>query len=108
MARGLNSRLTQLGRRLRRHPQSPEQTPSAAGHGHPRLMKRIVELERTQQETRASLEARIKDVEEGLQESRRLSLRVAELTDLMSELIGAAARGDDEFRRVLDKYAASL
>ena len=71
-------------------------------------MNRIAELEQAQQEMRASLEARIAEMEEDLQESRRLNLRVAELADLVSVLVGAAARGDDEFRRVLDQYADSL
>ena len=43
------------------------------------------------------------EFDEDLQEQRRLHLRIAELTDLVTELVGAAARGDDEFRRVLNR-----
>jgi len=43
------------------------------------------------------------EFDEDLQEQRRLHLRIAELTDLVTELVGAAARGDDEFRRVLSR-----
>lgn len=43
------------------------------------------------------------ELEEDLQEQRRLNLRVAELTDLVTELVAAAARGEDEFRRVLGR-----
>jgi hypothetical protein len=77
--------------RWRRHAEQPP--PS---HGHPQLQKRI-----------AAVEARVGEVEEGLQQNRQLSLRVAELTDVVTHLIGAAARGEDEFRRALDDYAKS-
>ena len=43
------------------------------------------------------------EFDEDLQEQRRLHLRIAELTDLVTELVGAAARGDEEFRRVLSR-----
>jgi hypothetical protein len=68
-------------------------------HGHPKLAHRVVVLERSGRRVRR----RVAALEEGLQEQRRLNLRVAELTDLVTELVGAAARGEDEFRRVLAK-----
>jgi hypothetical protein len=86
--------MEKLRRRMaqwRRHAEQP--SPS---HSHPQLRKRIAEVE-----------ARVGEVEEGLQENRLLSLRVAELTDVVTNLVGAAARGEDEFRRALDDYAKS-
>lgn len=90
-------------------------------HGHPRLRKRTDNLEAVQADLQRVLETRLNEiearivnveegvvqVEEGLQENRRLSLRVAELTDMVTVLIGAAARGGDEFRLRLDEYAKS-
>lgn len=68
-------------------------------HRHPKLARRVVRLE----ERGDQLEIQVAELEEDLQEQRRLNLRVAELTDLVTELVGAAARGDDEFRRVLSR-----
>ncbi len=68
-------------------------------HRHPKLAERIKVLEQFGRRTRR----RVAALEEGLQEQRRLNLRVAELTDLVTELVAAAARGDDEFRRVLGR-----
>jgi hypothetical protein len=73
--------------------------PRVPHHRHPKLAHRVVRLERG----RVRIRRRVVALEEGLLEQRRLNLRVAELTDLVTELIGAAARGEDEFRRVLAK-----
>jgi uncharacterized coiled-coil protein SlyX len=78
-------------------------------HQHPQLRRRIAHLENEHVKTRKSLEARLNDLEESLHEQRRLSLRIAELTDLVTELVGAAARGGaDEFEHVLSRYEDSL
>lgn len=80
-----------------------------AEHQHPRLRRRISSLESQQKRTRRALESRLTDLEAGLQEQCRLSLRIAELSDIVTELVGAAARGGGpEFERVLDRYAESL
>jgi hypothetical protein len=68
-------------------------------HGHPKLAHRVKVLETSSRRVRR----RVAALEEGLQEQRRLNLRVAELTDVVTELVGAAARGEDEFRRVLSQ-----
>lgn len=73
-----------------------------------RLRRRITRLERQQARLEQALEERTAELARDLQEQRLLSLRVAELTDLVTELVGAAARGEAEFRRVLDKYDASI
>ena len=73
-------------------------------HRHPKLAERIKVLEQMGRRTRR----RVAALEDGLQEQRRLNLRVAELTDLVTELVGAAARGDDEFRRVLERLDPSV
>ena len=78
----------------------------APPHQHPKLAKRISELSHrvfVLESARRRTRLRVEALEEGLQEQRRLSLRVAELTDLVTELVAAAARGEDEFRRVLSR-----
>jgi len=66
-------------------------------HTHPHIKRRI-----------DALEAEIAALREDLQEERRLGLKVAHLTDLVTSLIGAAARGPEEFDRALATYAAEL
>ncbi len=100
-----------LGRRLKtqraqsHRAESLEQT----SHGHARLRRRIRQLEIQAAKRDKQLAARIAEIEEGLQEQRGLSQRVAELADLVAELIGAAARGDKvEFEAALAKYSDGL
>lgn len=72
------------------------------------MARRIARVERssaTLEQSLTELADRVTDLEQGLLEQRRLSLRVAELADLVTELVGAAARGDEEFRRTLDRLA---
>lgn len=45
---------------------------------------------------RYALHARVEELEAGLQEQRQLSRRVAELTDLVTELLVPLSRRDDE------------
>lgn len=81
--------------RLRRKAQSLRTTaPGPGEHQHPKLRKRIDKL---QQE--------VAELREELQEQRLLSLKVAELSDLVTSLIGAAARGQEEFDRALEAYS---
>lgn len=52
---------------------------------------------------------RIGSLEDGLQEQRLLSPRVADLGDVVAEMLGAAARGDRaEFEAALTKYSDGL
>lgn len=78
-------------------------------HAHPQIRQRMRRLAERQAEIERTLEARVTELEASLTEQRRLSLRVAELSDMVAELIGAAARdGSPEFERVLAKYAESV
>lgn len=67
--------------------QQQDQPPAVPFHGHPAINERITN-------TRNELEARVRELEEGLQEQRELSLRVAELSDFVAEMLGAWARED--------------
>jgi hypothetical protein len=67
------------------------------GHGHPRLRVRIEKLE-----------SEVVGLREELQEQRLLSLRVAELSDLLTSLVGAAARGPEEFDAALAAYSEEV
>ena len=81
--------------RLRRKAQSLRTLAAVPGkHHHPKLRNRIDKL---QQE--------VAELREELQEQRLLSLKVAELSDLVTSLIGAAARGQEEFDRALEAYS---
>lgn len=56
-----------------------------------------------------SLKRRIAALEEEVQECRQTSLRVAELTDLVTELLVPLVRGDNaEALEILDRYHQSL
>lgn len=58
---------------------------------------------------RAGVHARLRDLEAEVQESRRLNRRVAELTDLVAELVVPLARRDDEeVDQVLARYRAII
>ena len=55
------------------------------------------------------LRARILELEADLQEQRALGARIAELSDVVAHILGAAARGDhDEFERAVAKYSDGL
>ena len=55
--------------------------------------------------TARELPARLKQLERDVHETRRLHQRVAELTDVVAEiLVPAADRDDDRIRAVLAKY----
>jgi hypothetical protein len=57
----------------------------------------------------ARLEARVSELESEMQETRRLNYRLAELTDVVQELlIPIAARDEDKVREHLERYSASL
>ncbi len=81
----------------------------APAHNHPQMAKRIARLEASLSRIQERLDARLTEIEQGMEEQRELNVRVAQLTDLVTELIAAAAAtGDPEFNRILDRYAASL
>lgn len=91
-------------------------------HQHPRLRRRTAKLESLarRQGRRLShlaplpgqveeLRARILELEADLQEQRALGARIAELTDVVAHILGAAASGDhDEFERAVAKYSDGL
>lgn len=55
------------------------------------------------------LEAAIAVLDEEVQEARRMNRRLAELTDVVQELLLPAAQRDDErLRERLDSYTSSL
>jgi len=84
--------------RLRRSLQAlrsgPEEGGGVGPHQHPRIRRRIEELEKE-----------ITGLREELLEQRLVSHQVAELSDLLTSLIGAAARGPEEFDQALAAYA---
>ncbi len=56
-----------------------------------------------------ALEQRLTEVEAELQESRRLNMRLAELTDIVQELLVPMAQQDQELlEERLKRYSASL
>lgn len=57
----------------------------------------------------ARLEARLDELEAEVQECRRLHLRVAELTDIVQELLLPVARRDQEkLETLLERYSSQL
>lgn len=55
------------------------------------------------------LRAALAELEDEMQEARRLNRRLAEITDIVQELLLPAAQRDEEMlRERLEKYAASL
>lgn len=55
------------------------------------------------------LAATVAELEDEVQEARRLNRRLAELTDVLEELLLPAAQRDDErLRERLDSYTTSL
>ena len=55
------------------------------------------------------LAARVKELEAEVQECRQLNLRLAELTDVVQELLVPIAQRDEEkVRRYLDRYSTAL
>lgn len=56
-----------------------------------------------------SLRRRVAELESEIQETRRLHRRVAEITDVVEEvLIPAANRDDQRLREALEKYSQTL
>lgn len=57
----------------------------------------------------AELRRRVAALEEEMQESRRLNRRLAELTDVVQELLVPLAQRDEEkIKEYLDRYSSSL
>jgi septal ring factor EnvC (AmiA/AmiB activator) len=87
--------INQLARRVRNH--SSRRAELAARVD--RLEQRVGDLER-------ELAQRVAELSEGIQEQRRLSPRVASLSDFVAEVVSATARGDrDALDTALAKYA---
>lgn len=59
--------------------------------------------------SRAQLEARVSELEEEVQECRKLNLRLAELTDIVQELLLPVAQRDEEkLAALVEKYSSDL
>lgn len=57
----------------------------------------------------AALRGRVAELEESVQENRRLNRRIAELTDIVQELLlPAVDRDDDRLLELLDRYSEKL
>jgi hypothetical protein len=57
----------------------------------------------------AELERRVAELEAEVQECRNVNLRVAELTDLVTQLLVPLATGDEEkARELVERYHSSL
>lgn len=57
----------------------------------------------------AALRRRVAELEREMQESRRLNRRLAELTDIVQELlVPLAERDEDKVREYLERYSSSL
>jgi flagellar biosynthesis/type III secretory pathway chaperone len=57
----------------------------------------------------AALRRRVSELESEIQECRRLNRRLAEITDIVQELlIPVAQRDDSKLHEYLDRYASSL
>ncbi len=57
----------------------------------------------------ATLRNRVAELEQEMQEARRLNRRLAELTDVVQELLVPLAQRDEEkVRRYLDRYSTAL
>jgi prefoldin subunit 5 len=56
-----------------------------------------------------ALQRRVRELEDEMQECRRLNRRLAELTDVVQELLVPIAQRDEEkVRRYLDRYSTAL
>lgn len=59
--------------------------------------------------SRARLESRVAALEEEVQECRQLNLRLAELTDIVEELLLPVAQRDEEkLATLVEKYSSEL
>ena len=81
-------------------------------HGGRRALRRLsgtkVNLVATKAEI-AELRRRVAELESEIQESRRLNRRLAELTDVVQELLVPLAQRDEaKVREYLDRYSTSL
>ena len=64
---------------------------------------------RSVRDPHVSLEARVAELESEMQEQRRLNLRIAELTDVVQELLLPVAQRDEAMlQERLQRYSASL
>lgn len=83
--------------------------PQPPAQPHPQLARRVRRLEERVDTLEKQLRARVYEVEEGLQEQRALSQRVAALGDFVAEVVSATARGDQgDLDAALTRYADGL
>ena len=67
------------------------------------------EWERTVEARLNRMRTRIRDLEDEVQENRLLNMRLAELTDIVQELlVPVAQRDQDRLAELLERYGASL
>jgi len=65
--------------------------------------------DRLSSSTVADLRSRVEELEAEVQECRAVNLRVAELVDVVTELLVPMAKGDDEkVQALLERYHGSL
>jgi len=84
-----------------RRPQAERTGAQAARQGPPRWKKAEKDI--------AALRERVAVLEDEVQECRRLNKRLAEITDVVSEvLLPAEQRDEDRLRRVLAEYDSTL
>ncbi|MEI2811188.1 MAG: DUF6752 domain-containing protein [Nocardioides sp.] len=78
-----------------------------------KLSARLKQSARALRDTRAGarldLERRVRDLEADVQECRQLNLRLAELTDLVTELLVPATQRDEaKLAELLERYQKGL
>jgi ubiquinone biosynthesis protein UbiJ len=101
----MQSAITQVARRVR----SRVAGRSANASVQDQLAQRVRRLEKRVEELEREHAGRIRDLADGLQEQRRLSPRVASLSDFVAEVVSATVRGDRaELDAALAKYADGL
>ncbi len=95
-----------IARKVRQRVARPNPPPAQP---QPQLARRVRRLEDRVDTLEKQLRARVYEVEEGLQEQRALSQRVAALGDLVAEVVSATARGDrDDLDAALARYADGI
>ncbi len=101
----MQSAITQVARRVRSRVGGRSANKSAQDQ----LAQRVRRLEKQVQELEREHAGQIRELADGLQEQRRLSLRIASLSDFVAEVVSAAVRGDRaELDAALAKYSDGL
>lgn len=96
----------------RRFVESVAPTVMASLSNVPSLQRRVIKAERRAAAAERQVKAlrdRVARLEAEVQEGRRLNRRVAEITDVVEEvLLPATNRDEERMQRALDKYASTL